>query len=69
MQSMTIRLNDELMDWLKSQASLNHRSKNKQLEYLLSNLRKEEEHQRYSLGLSTLCHNGITTQVFKSCDK
>lgn len=36
MQSMTIRLPDELMDWLTRQAKEQHRTKNKQLEFIVS---------------------------------
>lgn len=59
MQSMTVRFPDDLMNWLKSQASLNHRSTNKHLEYLLSRLKKEDEKQRYQLGVNKLCSGGV----------
>lgn len=64
MKTMTIRLSDNLMDWLTSQAGLNHRSKNKHVEYLLNRERKEDEKKRYQTGVSFLCGNG--THNFKA---
>ncbi len=39
MKRLYVVVNDELADWLIEQAKLNHRSKNKQIEYLLDSIR------------------------------
>lgn len=59
MKSMTIRFGDDLMDWLNQQAMLNHRSANKQLEHVLTQLKKESERERYQTGVLFLCANGL----------
>lgn len=35
MQRFTVQISDQLNTWLEEQARLNHRSKNKQIEYFL----------------------------------
>lgn len=42
MQSMTIRLPDELMDWLAKRAQRAKRTKNKQVEYFLAKVWQQE---------------------------
>lgn len=42
MQSMTIRLPDELMEWLRQRAQQAKRTKNRQVEYLLAQAWQQE---------------------------
>lgn len=64
MKSMTIRLPDDLMEYLTWQAKLNKRTRTKHIEFLLERERKEDEKARYQLGLNKLCSNG--THYFAS---
>lgn len=43
MLSTTVCISDELDDWLMAEASLNHRSKNKQIIYLLEQFRQMDD--------------------------
>jgi hypothetical protein len=60
----TLLICDELNIWLIEQAKLNHRSKNKHIEYLLERIKKDSHTPRYKLGTSQLCANG--THLFVS---
>lgn len=44
MQSMTIRIPDDLMAWLEQQAQVNDRSKNKQIERLIREARDRQNY-------------------------
>lgn len=59
MRSKTFRFDDDLMAWLEFEARLNHRSVNKQAEYFLSQLKRENEKQRVNLGSVKMCQNGL----------
>lgn len=58
MQSMTIRMPDDLMLWLAKQATRSHRSKNQQIQHILERAMKDTDVPRYRLGVAQLCANG-----------
>jgi hypothetical protein len=55
---MTLRLPDDLMDWIGKQASNNHRTQNQQIQHLLEQAKKLDDKPRYILNRAGLCHNG-----------
>ncbi len=61
MARFTADIADELNDWLIEQAQLNHRSKNKQLEHILSTVSKMplfNNNHRYTLNSRHECGGG-----------
>jgi hypothetical protein len=58
MKSMSIRLPDELMNWLEIQANLNYTTKNKHIQRLLEQVKRDSDKPRYILNHSGMCHNG-----------
>ena len=66
MQSMTIRIPDDLMQWVGKQAKSSNRTKNGQIQHILEQYKKTDDKPRYILNHSGLCHNG--THNFKSSE-
>lgn len=58
MVRFTLPIPDDLNTWLIQDARKNGRSKNKQIEYLLSQARKETERRRCLIGSAAMCANG-----------
>lgn len=76
MKQMSIRLPDELMKWLEIQANLNYTSKNKHIQRLLEQFKRDNDKPRYILNHSGMCYNGThnfkalepSTSDFCNCD-
>lgn len=59
MKSLTIRLPDDLMDWLAEQAELGKRSINRHIELLAEQARNSPHSTpTHQTGSTTLCNNG-----------
>lgn len=58
MARFSLQLTDDLDAWLTEQANLNHRSRNKQIEHLLTVARNTIHVPRYATGSNLMCYNG-----------
>lgn len=58
MAKFSLIIADDLDAWLTEQAALNHRSKNKQIEHLLTVARSMPTEPRRTTGSNLMCYNG-----------